>query len=157
MLKETTHRPGRVSNPGLPIRSPTLLPLGQCALPLVKVVFLCWSFLEVYIFATTYWKAFIVRPKEPYPTLLYPTLPFFTLPQPPSCPALPTLSYPTHPCPDHPIPLPNPTSSLPLPSSPTGSYPTLPPRYPLRIQTHAHNQASRSRATVSCDNSYFLW
>ena len=31
MLKETTHRPGRGSNPGFPIRSPTLLPLGQCA------------------------------------------------------------------------------------------------------------------------------
>ena len=34
---------------------------------LQKAVFLCWSFLEVYIFATTYWKAFLVGPKVPYP------------------------------------------------------------------------------------------
>ena len=38
---------------------------------LQKVVFLCWSFLEVYIFATTYQKAFIVGPKG-FPTLPYP-------------------------------------------------------------------------------------
>ena len=38
---------------------------------------LCWSFLEVYIFATTYRKAFIVGPKVPYPTPPHPpTHPF---------------------------------------------------------------------------------
>ena len=42
---------------------------GQFLEHLQKVVFLCWSFLEVYIFATTYQKAFIVGPKVTYPTL----------------------------------------------------------------------------------------
>ena len=40
---------------------------GQNLEHLVKVVFLCRSFLEVSIFATTYRKAFIVGPKVPYP------------------------------------------------------------------------------------------
>ena len=35
---------------------------GQNLVHLQKVVFLCWSFLEVYIFATTYQKAFILEP-----------------------------------------------------------------------------------------------
>ena len=96
---------------------------GQILVHLQKVVFLGWSFLEVYFFATTYQKAFILGPKVTYPTvplsLPYPTLPL-SLPHP----------YPT----------------------PTRSYPTLPVL--LRIHTHAHNQASHSRATLSCDSSY---
>ena len=67
-------------------------------------------------------------PTLPYLTLLYPTLPYPT-------PTLLPYPHPTHRTPT----LPN--ISLPLP-------------YPLRIQTHAHNQASRSRATLSCDSSY---
>ena len=38
---------------------------GQNLVHLQKVVFLCLSFLEVYIFATTYQKAFILGPKVP--------------------------------------------------------------------------------------------
>ena len=60
---------------------------GQNLELLQKVVFLCWSFLEVYIFANTYQKAFIVGPKVPYhtlpypyPYLNYPTLTYLTLP-----------------------------------------------------------------------------
>ena len=159
---------------------------------LVKVVFLCWSFLEVYIFATTCRKAFIVGPKVPYQTLPHPTPPY---PYYPTLPLLthtpPNLAYPTpfhptqpKPCPTptppHPtlplpypyptllsspplpyltlpyptIPYPNPTL-LPYPTLPTPTLPntTLPLPYPLRIQTHAHNQTSRSRATLSCDSS----
>ena len=77
---------------------------------LVKVVFLCWSFLEVYIFATTYRKAFIVGPNVPYTThptpslpypYPYPTLPHPTLPYP----TLSLLTYPSLPTPPLPIPL----------------------------------------------------
>ena len=90
-----------------------------------NVVFLCWSFLEVHIFATTYRKAFIVGPKVPYPTPpLYPTLPCHTLPYP-------TLPYPTLPYPTLPYPaLTYPTLHLPLP------YPTLPILILLHPQTH---------------------
>ena len=153
---------------------------GQNVQHLVKVVFLCWSFLEVYFSATTYRKAFIVGPKVPYPTLHYPTpphstspLPYPTLPQP--CPTpTPTLPCPCptptppipfyHPLPYPPLPYPTPplpsypTPTIPTPTLPysTQPYPTLPTPYPLRIQTHAHNQASRSRATLSCNSSYII-
>ena len=80
---------------------------GQNLENLVKVVFLCWSFLEVYIFATTYQKTFIVGPKVPYPTQPFPSLPYPTHPTPPhpthsypilpdtNLPHLPTLPFPT--------------------------------------------------------------
>ena len=118
------------------------------------------SFLEVYIFATTYRKVFIVGPKVSYPnthttptpTLPYPThQPFSTLPYPNPNP--PTLPSPPHPYPTLTyliptlLPYPYPTTTL-----PNLTPPTVP--CPLRIQTHAHNQASRSRATLSCDSSY---
>ena len=47
-------------------------------------------------------------------------------------------------------PIPYPTPPLPYPHPPHTTQP-----YPLRIQTHAHNQASCSRATLSCDSSYY--
>ena len=93
---------------------------------------------------------------HPYTTLHYPTLPYPnqaypTLPYP-----IPTLlPFPTTPLPS--LPYPNPYQpTLPLPSNHTLPlpHPTLPLPYPLRIQTHAHNQASRSQATLSCDRSY---
>ena len=65
-----------------------------------KAVFLCWNFLEVYIFAPTYRKAFIVGPKVPKPTPPYPTL----LPQP--IPSYLTLPYPILPHPTLPYPIP---------------------------------------------------
>ena len=133
---------------------------GQNLEHLVKAVFLCWSFLEVYIFATTYRKAFIVGPKVPYPTLPnptlplpypypYPTLPYLTLPlltlpfQKVPYPT-PPLPHPTHPTPPHPTPtrptlllplpytLPYPLPLLPTPSLtyPTLTYPTPPHPYP---------------------------
>ena len=129
---------------------------GQNLEHLQKVVFLCWSFLEVYIFATTYQKAFIVGPKG-YPSLPYPTP---TIPYP-----IPTLPYLT------PSPSLPPTLSLPLfyptPTHPISYYYSYPYYYPylapitplprpfsLRIRTHAHYQDSYSRATLSCDSSY---
>ena len=149
---------------------------GQNLEHLPKVLCLCGSFLEVYICATDYQKAFIVRPNLilPYPTLPYPTLPYPTLPYP-------TLPYPTppnptppHPTPPHPtlpyptLPYPTPnltltltltlTLNLPYPSqilpvpNPTPPHPSLP--YPLRIRTYAHIQDSRSRTTLSCNSSY---
>ena len=102
---------------------------GQNLEHLVKVLFLCWSFLEVYIFATTFWKAFIVGPKVPYPTPPHPTppLPYPTPPHP--TPPNPTPPHPTLP---HPLTesihswtkgtLPNPTSPHLTPPIP---YPTL--------------------------------
>ena len=86
---------------------------------LVKVVFLCWSFLEVYIFATTYRKAFIVGPKVPYLTPhLYPTLPH------PSYPTL-TYPYPFYHTPPHLLPHPYPCPTPPIPSpTPPHPYPT---------------------------------
>ena len=91
---------------------------------LQKVVLLCWNFLEVYIFATTYQKAFIVGPKVIYPTPPHPT------PTLPSCPALP---YPTQsPSYTYPYPTPSPSQpyppyNLPLPFLPyTTLYPILP-------------------------------
>ena len=71
----------------------------------------------------------------PYLTLPYPTLPYPTLPYP-------TLPYPT---------LPYPTLTIPHPPHPTQPYP-----YPLRIQTHAHKQASCSQATLSFESSYCI-
>ena len=62
------------------------------------------------------------------PSLPYPTLPYHTLPYP-------TLTYPTQP---YSIPY-----ALPCPALPC-----------LGIHTHAHNQASRTRATLSWDSSY---
>ena len=129
---------------------------GQNLELLQKVVhvFMCWSFLEVYIFATTYRKAFIVGPKVPYPnptptpphptpTLPYPTPPYCTLPYSylpfPTLPhPYPTLLHPYPPAlplpylyPDHTLPLPYPTppiSSYPYPTStptiPSYPYPT---------------------------------
>ena len=111
---------------------------------LVKVAFLCWSFLELYIFATTNRKSFIVGPKVPYRTLPHPPLPlpthpylpyFYTiLPYPtPPLPLLPyptlTYPYPSCPAPPHPIPtLPYTPCPYPypfiLPFYPTLPYPT---------------------------------
>ena len=72
-----------------------------------KAVFLYSGFLEVYIFATTFRKAFIVGPKVPYPNTPHPTP---NLPYPTHTPFQPTLPYPY---------LPYPTPALPL------QYPTL--------------------------------
>ena len=114
-------------------------------------------------------------PTLPYSTLPYPSLPLLTLPFPtyptlfyPTPPTLsyPTLTYPSYPTPTHPT-LPYPYPTPPIPSYPPLPYPPtllpystptlpLPIPYPLRIQTHAHNQASCSRATLSCDSSYSL-
>ena len=111
---------------------------GQNLEHLVKVVILCWSFLEVLIFATTYQKTFIVGPKVPYPTQPFPTLPRPAPPRPaPPRPApprpYPTLPYPTLPYPTLPYP------TLPYPTLP---YPTLPyPTHPtpnLRDPTPPH-------------------
>ena len=111
---------------------------GQNLEHLVKVVFLCWSFLEVYIFATTYLlKAFIVGPKVPDPTLPYPTPPHPTPPHP-----YPTLPYPTLPPTPYPLPYPLPYPTLPLPLPyptlpyPTLPYPTLPYPYPYPTPPH---------------------
>ena len=132
---------------------------GQNLEHLQKAVFLCWSFLEVYIFATTYRKAFIVGPKVPYPNTPHPTPPLPTHPDPYRYLAYPTLlplpypnPYPFTPTP-YPTP-PHPSQPYPTPPYPTLLYPTQPYPYHLRIQTHAHNQASSSRATLSCDSSY---
>ena len=109
---------------------------GQNLEHLPKVVFLCWSFLEVYIFATTYWKAFIVGPKVPFPTL-----PYRTLAHPPhTTPTLLYLPYPypylTHTHPPFPTPpnpilpnpiLPNPTLPFPTPTPPTLPWPAVHP------------------------------
>ena len=133
---------------------------------LQKVVFLCWSFLQVYIFATTYQKAFIVGPKgyPTYPTLpfLHPNLPYLILPLPLPYPTLPP-TYPTLPLPLPYPTLPYPYHLLPLPYHYYFSYPysyftpstPLPLPYPLRIRTHAHNQDSRSQATLSYDSSFY--
>ena len=88
----------------------------------------------------------------------YPTLPLLThtpptLPHPPH-PNLalphPLYSYPTHTLLSSP--------NLPLPSYLTLTHPntTLPLPYPLRIQTYAHDQASSSRAMLSCDSSQLI-
>ena len=89
------------------------------------------------------------HPTLPYPILPYPYLPYDTLPYP-------TLTYPSlpYPYPTLTLPYPYPTLPLPLPYHPLPN-PTLPLPYPLRIQTHAHNQASRSGATLLCDSSYY--
>ena len=118
---------------------------GQILVHFQKVVFLCWSFLEVYIFATTYQKAFIPGPKvpisspsrtiwtQPYPTLPHPQPPIpipypYTLPLPLPLP-LPLLYPPTPPTPRPASP--NPTTTTPtLPIT----YPTLP--YPEFTQMH---------------------
>ena len=93
---------------------------GQNLEHLQKGVFLCWSFLEVYIFATIYRIAFIVGPKVPFPTQPYPTPPHPTQPTP----RHPTLTIPIPTLP-YPYPLPSPTLTLTL----TLPYPTLP--YPI--------------------------
>ena len=100
----------------------------------------------------------------PYPTLLaypthMPTLPF-TSPSPTlHYPALPLpYPYPTYPTltptPPHPT---LPCLTLPHPYPHLTPYPTLPLPLPyhLRIHTHAHNQASHSRAMLSCDSSSY--
>ena len=97
-----------------------------------KVVFLCWIFLEVYIFPTTYQTTLIVGLKVPYPTQPFPTPPtppYPTLPYPYLHPTLPypTLPYPTLPYPSLPYPtLPYPTLPYPTLPYPTLPYPTLP-------------------------------
>ena len=135
---------------------------GQNLEHLVKVVFLCWSFLEVYIFATTYRKAFIVGPKVPYPTLpvLSPPHPTPALPRPASTLPLPTLPLLTHTPPTLPYPylhiplLPYPAlpcPALPRPAPPhPHPYPTLPSK-----NSNTCTYPSHSRATLSCDSSYF--
>ena len=92
------------------------------------VVFLCWNFLEVYTFATTYWKAFIVGPKVPYPTPPHPTPPHPTPPHP-TPPSYPTLSYPSI------LPYPTPTLTLPYPypPHPNPTHPYPPPTLPLSL------------------------
>ena len=129
---------------------------GQNLEHLQKAVFLCWSFLEVYILATTYWKAFeIAKGTLPYPHIPYITLPYPYLTYPTRTNlTLPLPSYTTLPCPTLTLPHPTlPYLNLPFPTPPK---PTLPHPHPylLRIHTHAHNQASHSRATLSCDSSY---
>ena len=127
---------------------------------LQKGVFLCWSFLEVYIFAITYQKGTKGTLPHPNPYLPYPTLPYPTplnLPYP--TPAFPTISYPFPTLPYPPItypPLSYPTPFLPFPSLPILSYPTPTLPHPLRIHTHAHNQASHSRGMLSCDSSALI-
>ena len=96
-----------------PVRSIPGWGLCQNLKHLVKVLFLCCSFLKVYIFATTYRKAFIVVPKVPYPTLPYPPTPSLPIPQ--TIPTLLPSSYPTLPYPTL-LPPPHPYPILPLPS-----------------------------------------
>ena len=114
---------------------------GQNLEHLVKVVFLCWSFLEFHIPPQPHPTPILYYPTLPYPTLSYPTppqphptptlpfpyltLPYSTLPYPPSFPylTLPYLPYPTpyptptlsYPYPALPYPLPYPTPALPYP------------------------------------------
>ena len=52
------------------------------------------------------------------------------------------------------LPFTTPPLSLPLPSYSTPTDPTNTLPKPLRIHTHAHKQASRSQAMLSCDSSY---
>ena len=52
-----------------------------------------------------------------------------------------------------PFTIPYPIPPLPTTPHPTQLTPTLP--YPQRIHTHAHNQASSSRAMLSCNSSYY--
>ena len=124
---------------GLEVKSRTSLKCSISVLEFSKGLYLC-NHLSESIHSWTKGTLPLPHPTPSHPT---PTLPlphpYPTLPQPiPS----PTLTYPNLPCPTLPY------------ATPTQSNPTLPLPYPLRIQTHAHNQASRSRATLSCDSSY---